>query len=197
MFGKDLVVMEDYDAMKTIEEMDFSFIPIWVRIMKLPLGMMTRATCEAIGDEIGTFMCMELDENDSAVGRFLRIKLRLDVRKPLMRGVTVCAGEEGKPRWCPVEYEYLPDFCYTCGIIGHTDHSSGVKIAEGEVQQFSRKLRCISERRRGEEMSGDRNSGGALSLHGGLVEGGVDPWGGGAAQVLCPFLEEELRGFDV
>jgi len=28
MFGKDLVVMEDYDAMKTIEEMDFSFIPI-------------------------------------------------------------------------------------------------------------------------------------------------------------------------
>ena len=28
MFGKDLMVMVDYDAMKTIEEMDFSFIPI-------------------------------------------------------------------------------------------------------------------------------------------------------------------------
>jgi len=44
----------------------------------------------------------------------------LDVRKPLMRGVTVCVGKEEKPLWCPVEYEFLPDFCYTCGIIGHT-----------------------------------------------------------------------------
>jgi len=102
--------------------------------MTLPLGMMTMATGEAIGDEIGTFMCMELDENDSAVGRFLRIKVRLDVRKPLMRGVNVCVGEEEKPLWCPVEYEYLPDFCYTCGIIGHTDRSCGVQIPKGEAQ---------------------------------------------------------------
>jgi len=162
MFGKDLVVMVDYDAMKTIEEMDFSFIPIWIRVMKLPLGMMTRATGEAIGEEIGTFMCMDLDDNDSVVGRFLRIKVRLDVRKPLMRGVTVCVGKEEKPLWCPVEYEFLPDFCYTCGIIGHTDRSCEVQIPKGEAQQFSRKLRCIPERRRMEEGSSDRNSGGAF-----------------------------------
>lgn len=37
---------------------------------------------------------MDLDEDDSAVGHFLRFKVRLDIRKPLMRGVTVCVGEE-------------------------------------------------------------------------------------------------------
>jgi hypothetical protein len=49
MFGKDLVVMVDYEEEKTIEEMDFSFIPIWIRVLKLPLGMMNRATGEMIG----------------------------------------------------------------------------------------------------------------------------------------------------
>ena len=36
--------------------------------------------------------------------------------------------------------------------------SCGVQIPKGEAQQFSRKLRCIPERRRMEEGSSDRNS---------------------------------------
>jgi len=46
----------------------------------------------------------------------------------------VCVGKEEKPLWCPVEYEFLPDFCYTCSIIGHTDRSCGVQIPKGEAQ---------------------------------------------------------------
>ena len=171
MFGKDLVVMIDYDEMKTIEEMDFSFIPIWVRVMKLPLGMMNKATGEAIGGEIGEFMAMDLDEDNSAVGRFLHIKVRLDIRKPLMRGVTVCVGKEEKTLWCPVEYEFLPDFCYTCGIIGHTDKVCETQLKKGEPQQFSKKLRCIPEKRRVEEGSGGRFGGGIVLIKaGGLLE---------------------------
>ncbi|CAN6298071.1 unnamed protein product [Urochloa humidicola] len=152
MFGKDLVVLMEVDESKSIEEMEFAFIPIWVRVMKLPFGMMNKTTGEAIGEEIGSFICMDLDEDGTAVGRYLRIKVRLDIRKPLMRGVSVFVGEEGdKPLWCPVEYEFLPDFCYTCGIIGHTDKSCSRPLASGVVQQFSKKLRCIPNRRRTED----------------------------------------------
>ncbi|CAO2198127.1 unnamed protein product [Urochloa humidicola] len=152
MFGKDLVVLMEVDESKSIEEMEFGFIPIWVRVMKLPFGMMNKTTGEAIGEEIGSFICMDLDEDGTAVGRYLRIKVRLDIRKPLMRGVSVFVGKEGdKPLWCPVEYEFLPDFCYTCGIIGHTDKSCSRPLASGEVQQFSKKLRCIPNRRRTED----------------------------------------------
>jgi hypothetical protein len=49
MFGKDLVVMMDLDEMKAIEKMEFVYIPIWVRVMKLPFGMMNKATGEATG----------------------------------------------------------------------------------------------------------------------------------------------------
>ena len=79
MFGKDLVVMVDFDATKTIEELDFSFIPFWIRVMKPPLSMIRRVLGEAIGDEIGTSMAMDLYENDMAVGCFLRNKVKLDI----------------------------------------------------------------------------------------------------------------------
>jgi hypothetical protein len=84
MFSKDLVVMMDLDESKAIEEMEFVYIPIWVRVLKLPFCMMKRATGEAIGAEIGTFMTMNLDDDGTALGRYLRIKVRLDIRKPLM-----------------------------------------------------------------------------------------------------------------
>jgi len=49
MFGKDLMVMGDVDESKSIEELEFREIPIWVTVLKLPLGMMNRRTGEAIG----------------------------------------------------------------------------------------------------------------------------------------------------
>ncbi|CAN6195050.1 unnamed protein product [Urochloa humidicola] len=160
MFGKDLVVVAEVDESKSIEEMEFAYIPIWVRVMKLPFGMMNKATGEAIGAELGSFVDMDLDDDGTAVGRYLRIKVRLDIRKPLMRGVTVFVGEkEDKHLWCPLEYEFLPDFCYTCGIIGHTDKICEKQLAPGEIQIYSKSLRCMLSRRRGEE-GGDRASGG-------------------------------------
>lgn len=60
----------------------------------------------------------------------------------------VCVGKEERPLWCPVEYEFPPDFCYTCGIIGHTDKVSEVELKRGEAQQFSKKLLYESRRRK-------------------------------------------------
>lgn len=65
-----------------------------------------------------------------------------------MRGVTVQDGD-GKPdRWCPLVYEYLPDFCYICGIIGHTEKSCSVQPEIEVVRQFDKSLRIIPSRGR-------------------------------------------------
>lgn len=83
------------------------------------MGLMNKSTARVIGDEVGEFLEMEAD--DIVAGRFLQLKVRLDIRKPLMRGVTVSLGEGVENRWCSLSYEYLPEFCYCCGFIGHTD----------------------------------------------------------------------------
>ncbi|CAO2148944.1 unnamed protein product [Urochloa humidicola] len=191
MFGKDLVLMVDYDETKTIEELEFAYIPIWVRATKMPFGLMNKATGEAIGGELGEFMEMDKEEDDTAVGRFLRIKVRLDIRKPLMRGVTLFVGEEGKekPLWCPLVYEYLPDFCYTCGLIGHIDKGCARKLKKGEVQQFGKSLRFIPEKKRMEEGSFEHLRGsrapptwrpGGSGSRGSYGGSGSKPWSGGS-----------------
>lgn len=121
MISKDLVVMSDFDETKTLEEMEFNLIPIWVRVSNLPFGMMDKETGETLGEKIGVFKEVDVGEDGMAVGRVLRIKVLIDIRKPLMRGimVTVGTGAEEREKWCPFAYEFLPDFCYVCGRIGH------------------------------------------------------------------------------
>ena len=150
MFGKDLVVMAEFDGEKTIDEIEFNFIPIWVRILKMPLGLMNKAAGEVIGALIGEVMEVDADDDDMAIGQYMRIKIKLDICKPLMRCVMLDLGDgkEEKKKWCPIMYEYLPDFCYTCGFIGHTDRNCTIPWEKGTPQQFSKALRFIPEKKR-------------------------------------------------
>lgn len=160
MFGKDLVVMAEFDGAKTIDEVEFNSIPIWVQVLKMPLGLMNKTAGEMIGEMIGEVLEVDADDDDMAFGQYLRIKIRLNILKPLMRGVTLDLGDEEKKaeKWCPLVYEFLPDFCYTCGIIGHTGRLCEIQLEKGAVQQFSKALRFIPDKKSGSELSG-RSSG--------------------------------------
>ena len=74
---------------------------------------------------MGKFLEMEdeAEPDEIVVGRVLRLKVRLDIHKPLMWGVTVSLGDGYADRWCPLSYEFLPKFCYCYGIIGHMDRT--------------------------------------------------------------------------
>jgi len=128
-------------------------------------------------------MAMDGGDDDMVLGHFLRIKIRLDIRCPLMRGVTVCVGDEEKPLWCPLEYEFLPDFCYTCGIIGHTDRSCAIQVPKGEIQQYNKNLRCFSDKKNREDGNGDRFSGGHFS----------GPWRSGSSGSRGSFVAPDSR----
>ncbi|XBI27962.1 hypothetical protein VPH35_052301 [Triticum aestivum] len=153
MFDKELVVVEDYDPGKRIEDYDFNEIPIWVRIFNLPLGMMNEDSTEEMGNIIGRFVEVDAGEDGRAIGKFLRVKVRMNIEKPVMRGFTLDdeegggaskrkkqmsidgreeEEEEGEGLWCRFEYEFLPDFCYTCGIIGHVAKDCYIKVNKGE-----------------------------------------------------------------
>lgn len=153
VFGKDLIVVVDFDGKKRVEDLKFDHIPIWIWASGIPLGMMNKETGAAIGNEVGDFVCMELEEDGIAVGQFLRIKVKLNITKPPMRGISLVTDENEKPLWCPLVYEFLPEFCYLCGIIGHTDKICAVEGVVKGVQQLSKKLRFLLEKKRWEEGS--------------------------------------------
>jgi len=164
LFGKDLIVVVDFDGRKRLEDIMFNNIPIWIRVSGIPLGMMNKETGEMIGNEVGVFVDMDLEEDGSAVGQYLRIKVRLNITKPLMRGVSLVVEEGENLLWCPMVYEYLPDFCFICGVIGHIDKTCAQRGEGDNVPQFSRKLRFMPEKKRWEE---GFNGGGSYSRRSG------------------------------
>ena len=88
------------------------------------------------------------------------MKIRLDIRKPLIRGVTLDLGDgvKEKTKWCPLVYVYLLDFCYTCGLIGHTNCTCEVRLEKGAVQQFGKHLHFILEKKVMEDCGGRVNN---------------------------------------
>ncbi|KAE8804326.1 hypothetical protein D1007_19743 [Hordeum vulgare] len=66
-FGKDLLVMEDFDPRKTLHEYTFATVLIWVRIYNIPLGMMCKELGEDLAEEIGELMEVEGEEDGTAL----------------------------------------------------------------------------------------------------------------------------------
>lgn len=44
VFGKDLIIVVDFDGRKRLEDINFEFIPIWIWASGMPLGMMNKET---------------------------------------------------------------------------------------------------------------------------------------------------------
>lgn len=93
------------------------FICNWIRAYDHPLNRRNKETAKQLGDKIGEFL--ELDEsNRLGWGEYLRFRVRLDVRDPLMRG-TMIRNKQGKSQWVYFKYERLSNFCYYCGCPDH------------------------------------------------------------------------------
>lgn len=50
-----------------------------------PYGDDVEGGGEVIGEQIGSCLDVDVGENDMAVGRYLRVKVRLDIRAPILR----------------------------------------------------------------------------------------------------------------
>ncbi|GMN44333.1 hypothetical protein TIFTF001_013533 [Ficus carica] len=92
---------------------------IGVRVYNLPYDGMIREIGEKIGNGIGKFLDVVTDKNGRFSGMYMRLRVQIDVSKPLRRGATVQLGSNGVMVWTSFKYERLPDFCFGCGRIGH------------------------------------------------------------------------------
>ncbi|KAM0866035.1 hypothetical protein ACQ4PT_042909 [Festuca glaucescens] len=162
--GNDLLVVEEFVPEKSLDDYAFSTFPIWVRIFKLPLGRMNQEIGEAIGNEIGVFVEAEVGENGTAVGEYLRIKVRLNVAEPLRRGILLHVGGGDNVKWCNFEYEYLPQFCFTCGVVGHDDKCCNIILGKGEKQQYGKWMIAVLQKKRSDH-DGQRDAEAILKIH--------------------------------
>ncbi|XP_074363279.1 uncharacterized protein LOC141703746 [Apium graveolens] len=96
------------------------FLKIWIQIHDLPNGFMTEAVGKQLGDFFGEFLQYDANNNTSIWRECMRIKINLDARKPLKKRKKITC-RNGSDFIVTCKYERLGDFCFSCGLVSHTD----------------------------------------------------------------------------
>ncbi|KAI7999590.1 hypothetical protein LOK49_LG09G01115 [Camellia lanceoleosa] len=93
---------------------------------------MTRDVGILLGNQLGRFVDMEYGDGGIVWGRTLRLRVEINIAKPLRRGLKLAlSGRESV--WVTLTYEKLPNFCFHCGLLGHSIRDCANKIlGEGE-----------------------------------------------------------------
>lgn len=123
--------------------MSFHSIPCWIRLYDLPIAGKTPQTLKILGRRFGEVL--ELDENNLDIAsRCARLKILLDLQKPLKQGTNIRIGEM-EPKWIAVKYERLPTFCYVYGHVGHTMRDCDMIQMAEELKNLKQSDMCFGE----------------------------------------------------
>ncbi|MBA0755740.1 hypothetical protein Gogos_022136 [Gossypium gossypioides] len=98
---------------------EFQLAPFWLRIYNIPIEFMDHQTALDVGNTIGELVAIDWKDRFGGWTEFMRLKVKIDVSKPLRR-IAKFGDKDGIERIGLIKYERLPDFCHSCGIIGHT-----------------------------------------------------------------------------
>ena len=117
-YDKHLVVFEKVIANVPISSLAFQFTTFWIQIHELPVQCLNQETRDAIGRSLGTPLLMIDTESEGGKGNYLRVRVRIDITKPLHRVRKVWS--KGSVIGCEnLKYKRLPNFCYWCGLVSH------------------------------------------------------------------------------
>ncbi|TXG46833.1 hypothetical protein EZV62_026127 [Acer yangbiense] len=81
---------------------------------------------------------IEIDEGESGDcdGKYIRVRVMIDVEKPLRRCLRIDVLGDGVESVMLIKYECLPDHCFQCGRLGHKTRECTVAV-EGQTEDGS------------------------------------------------------------
>jgi hypothetical protein len=122
LFRQNIVCTKQYDGFAPLDSIDLNTFETWVQIHKLPIGYRKEPLVRNLTEKkVGKVKKVEL--NVHGVGNFVRVRVVLDVRKPLARFVSL--SRAGEREIYQIKYEKMPRFCGACGFMGHTHLECG------------------------------------------------------------------------
>jgi hypothetical protein len=122
-FDGDLFSLVDYDGLTQMEELEFEKAAFWLRMYRLPLACMGREVGVQVGSTVGEVEDVYVLDDGVGWGEYLRVKIRIDLTKPLARGRIIQVQDQ--KIWVAFQYEKIPHFCFTCGTVVHSSQKCG------------------------------------------------------------------------
>ncbi|KAL2900215.1 hypothetical protein RDABS01_025297 [Bienertia sinuspersici] len=115
-FDNHLLLLREISRHEQPKDLSFDSVEFWVRVYNVPFAKRSKNLASTIGNKMGSFLEYN-DSNISGWSKFMWIRVRMNVLKPLPRGVTMRIG--GEKIWVDFRFERLPGFCLICGRLGH------------------------------------------------------------------------------
>ncbi|KAM0921704.1 hypothetical protein ACQ4PT_006652 [Festuca glaucescens] len=147
------VLLREFDVDQKPSDMCFNNLKVWARIMNFPFGYMHKRWGAVIARSLGiegSVPVVDCDGTGRCWGGFMRVRVEVDVDKPLLWGVTVFSQRRNLTDWFDVQYENLPLYCFSCGIFGHSStecKNPGERDAEGKLSYSADRLCALDERK--------------------------------------------------
>ncbi|TXG57618.1 hypothetical protein EZV62_015447 [Acer yangbiense] len=114
-FDDAFIALEKPQGKGTIVSLDFNWAEFWVQIYQVPLLCMSKEIGWFLGGMIGDVMDVDGGDVEDCVGKFMRVKVRVDIKKPLKRCLRVDILGDGNETIMVLRYERLPNRCFKCG----------------------------------------------------------------------------------
>lgn len=119
VFDSNLLVLKESDAFADPADTSFDLAEFWVQIHKVPMLCMSRSWGYELGKSVGSVKDVEINASGDCLGRYLRVRILVDISQPLPHVVQRRLRPGAEPFLFPLWYERLPDLCFFCGILGH------------------------------------------------------------------------------
>ncbi|GMN52831.1 hypothetical protein TIFTF001_021966 [Ficus carica] len=109
VFDKHLIVLKEVNGDDVLNWDDWCFTSFWVQAHNLPMRGIVEKIGMMIGEAMGVAIRVWKDKNGKCSGSFLRIRVLVDVSKPVRRVVPVRLGSSGAVHWAELKFECIPD----------------------------------------------------------------------------------------
>jgi hypothetical protein len=127
-FDNFTLIIERLKIGVALHDIPLFHVNFWVQIHDVPIGMMIEKVGKGLAQYIGEFVEYDKNNNISFWRKYMRVKVRVDVRSPLKteKKIKLNGGMGGVVKF---KYEKLGLFCFVCGVLGHADNKCEVKYA--------------------------------------------------------------------
>ncbi|XP_058180206.1 uncharacterized protein At4g02000-like [Rhododendron vialii] len=117
-FDNMVLLLRRWEAGMKANTVDFNEIDFWIQLWGLPFECITPEIGKEIGRRIGSILEVNKVTEKGDWGRYIRVRVRIPLNRPLRRGGNIVLGN-GVKCWVDYKYERLPGLCHYCGMLDH------------------------------------------------------------------------------